>query len=272
MRHAAVLLAVLLLGGCSHKSTVQDGSPVAAVEDPPPAPPGLEPLLSDPPIIPLAIEGFPEAVISVPLGATSPRPVVVATHGMWDFPEGLCDDQRWIFRDRAWVLCPRGRAMPDKTFRYDSADSLAREIDAGLRALDAHYPGYVDEEAMLYTGFSLGAILGVGVVTRDPARFPRAVLIEGGEDKWTPALAKGFARSGGKSVLFACGLKGRVPVAQQTAAMLVRAGVSSHVVLGKLPDAGQFIHWYNGPIADETIAQAPWLFTGDARWGDWPNP
>jgi hypothetical protein len=130
----------------------------------------------------------------------------------------------------------------------------------------------VDEEAMLYTGFSLGAILGVGVVTRDPARFPRAVLIEGGEDKWTPALAKGFARSGGKSVLFACGLKGRVPVAQQTAAMLVRAGVSSHVVLGKLPDAGQFIHWYNGPIADETIAQAPWLFTGDARWGDWPNP
>ena len=185
---------------------------------------------------------------------------------MWDFPEGLCDDQRWIFRDRAWVLCPRGRPLPDKTFRYDSADTLAREIDAGVRALVARYPGYVDEASMLYTGFSWGAILGVAVITRAPARFPRAVLIEGGEDKWTPALAARFAKEGGRRVLFACGLRGRVPAAQQAAAMLGHAGVEAHVVLGKLPDAGQFIHWYNGPVADETRAAAPWLLEGDERW------
>jgi dienelactone hydrolase len=250
----------------------EDASPVVRVADLPPDPPVPEPLRSDPPIVPLAIDGFPEAVISVPLGATSPPPVVVATHGMWDFPEGLCDDQRWIFRDRAWVLCPRGRPMPDKTFRYDGVDSLAREIDAGVSALAARYPGYVDTSSMLYTGFSLGAILGVGIVTRDPARFPRAVLIEGGEDRWTAALATSYARRGGKSVLFACGLRGRVPVAQQAAALLERAGVASRVVLGKLPDAGQFIHWYNGPIAEETVAQAPWLLAGDTRWGEWPPP
>src|SRR4029077_2568744 len=127
-------------------------------------------------------------VVSIPVGATSPKPVVVATHGAWDAPEGLCDDQRFIFHDRAWVLCPRGRPMPDKTFRYDSSASIAREIDAGLRALSARYPGYVDASGVLYTGFSLGAILGVGVITGDPARFPRAVLIEGGEDKWSPGL------------------------------------------------------------------------------------
>jgi hypothetical protein len=228
--------------------------------------PALAPLQSEPAIVPLAVEGFPDTVISVPLGATSPRPVVVATHGMWDFPEGLCDDQRWIFRDRAWVVCPRGRPMPDKTFRYDSADSLAREIDADVRALVARYPGYVDDGAMLYTGFSLGAILGVGVITREPSRFPRAVLIEGGEDKWTPGLAAGYAKAGGRRVLFACGLRGRVPAAQQAAAMLGRAGVDARVVLGKLPDAGQFIHWYNGPIADQTRAAEPWLFEGDPRW------
>jgi dienelactone hydrolase len=235
----------------------------ARTDDPKPVPP---PLRSEPPIIPLPVPGFSDAVISVPLGATSPRPVVVATHGLWDPPEGLCDDQRWIFGDRVWVVCPRGRPRPDKTFRYDGVDALAREIDADLEALSARYPGYVDEGAMMYTGFSLGAILGVGVVARDPSRFPLAVLIEGGEDRWAPALAAKYARGGGRRVLFACGLRGRVPAAERAAAILARAGVEAHVVLGKLPDSGQFIHWYNGPIADETRNAQEWLFGDEARW------
>jgi hypothetical protein len=37
-------------------------------------------------------------------------------------------------------------------------------------------------------------------------------------------------------------------------------------VLGKLPDAGEFIHWYNGPVAEEIRAQLEWLLEGDARW------
>jgi hypothetical protein len=268
-RRAALLF--LLVAGCGRHAP-------APIDDPPPpvasvAPrdaseePTLAPLRGEPPIVPLAVEGFPDAVISIPLGATSPRPVVVATHGMWDFPEGLCDDQRWIFHDRAWVICPRGRPMPDKTFFYDSAEALSREIAADVRALVTRYPGYVDEGGMLYTGFSLGAILGVGVITHDPARFPRAVLIEGGEDRWTPGLAASYAKGGGQRVLFACGLRGRVGAAQQAASMLEHAGVGARVVLGKLPDAGQFMHWYNGPIAEETRAAQPWLFESDARWG-----
>jgi hypothetical protein len=228
--------------------------------------PALAPLQSDRPIAPLPVDGFPDAVVSIPLGATGPQPVVVATHGMWDFPEGLCDDQRYIFHDRAWVVCPRGKPMPDKTFRYTSGDALWREIDADVRGLEARFPGYVDASSMLYTGFSLGAILGVSVIVREPARFPRAVLIEGGEDKWTAVLAAKYAHGGGKRVLFACGLRFRVPAASKAAAMLERAGVSSRVVLGKLQDKPEFIHWYNGPIADETRAQEPWLFEGDSRW------
>ena len=226
------------------------------------------PLQADRPIVPLPVEGFPDAVISIPLGGTGPRPVVVATHGMWDLPEGLCDDQRYIFHDHAWVVCPRGKLMPDKTFRYMSGDALWREIDADITALEARFAGYVDASSMLYTGFSLGAILGVSVILREPARFPRAVLIEGGEDKWTAALAEKYASGGGKRVLFACGLRFRVPAAEKAAAMLEKAGVSARVVLGKPPDKPEFIHWYNGPIADETRAQEPWLFEGDSRWGD----
>lgn len=57
-----------------------------------------------------------------------------------------------------------------------------------------------------------------------------------------------------------------MPAAQRAASTLERAGVGARVVLAKLPDAGQFIHWYNGPVAEETRAQEPWLLEGDPRW------
>jgi len=240
---------------------------VPAAPEPARAPAPLPALHADDPIVPLPVEGFADAVVSVPQGATSPRPVVVAAHGKWDPPDGLCDDQRWIFGDHAWVVCPRGQPTPDGKTRFTSADALEREIDADLRALAARYPGYVDERAMLYTGFSLGAILGVHVIARDPARFPRAVLIEGGDDQWTRALAAKYAAGGGQRVFFACGLRARVPAAERAARLLEKAGVGARVVLGKLPETGQFIHWYNGPIAAETVAAEPWLFEGDPRWG-----
>ncbi len=241
------------------------GASDEAVDRAPAAPPPLE---STPPIVPLAVPGFSDAVISVPLGAQSPRPVLVATHGLWDFPEGLCDNWRWIIGNRAWVLCPRGTPMPDKTFLYKSGPALAKEIDAGIQALDQRYPGYVDAGPRTYTGFSLGAILGAWIVTHDPAHYPRAVLTEGGEDRFTDPAVSAYARGGGQRVLFACGLKGRVDAATRAAQRLARGGVPARVVLGKLPDTGQFIHWYNGPVAEETKGQLGWLFEGDARWSE----
>ncbi len=225
-----------------------------------------EPRASPPAIVALGIPGMLDAVVSVPLGATAPRPVVVATHGLWDFPEGLCDNWRWIVGNRAWVLCPRGETRPDQTFRYRSGPALAREIDAGVRALEEKYPGYVDPGPRLYTGFSLGAILGAWIITHDPEHYPRAILTEGGEDKFDAAAAAAYARGGGQRVLFACGLAFRVAPATRAAKILEHAGVPSRVVLGKLPDAGQFIHWYNGPVAEETREQLEWLFEGDGRW------
>jgi hypothetical protein len=262
-----------VLGSCdrpAHGDAAQplaDAAATAAELDAPAAAetPALE---STPAIVPLTVPGFSDAVVSVPQGARSPRPIVVATHGLWDFPEGLCDNWRWIVRDRAWVLCPRGAPTPGKTFLYKSGPALAKEIDAGVRALDEKYPGYVDTGPRLYTGFSLGAILGAWIVSHDPAHYPRAVLTEGGEDRFADTQVAAFARGGGKRVLFACGLKGRVTPATAAARRLERAGVGARVVLGKLPDTGQFIHWYNGPVADETKAQLDWLFEGDARWSE----
>jgi hypothetical protein len=252
----------------------RDATPIDAAAEPndEPASESHEPqaaLESTPPIVPLEVPGFSDAVVSVPLGATSPRPVVVATHGLWDFPEGLCDNWRWIVGNRAWVLCPRGEPRsPGKTFHYRSGPALAREIEAGVQALDQRYPGYVDTGPRLYAGFSLGAILGAWIVVHYPAHYPRAVLTEGGEDKFPADAAVAYARGGGQRILFACGLRGRVDGATYAARRLARAGVPARVVLGKLPGTGQFIHWYNGPVAEETKAQLDWLFEGDSRWAE----
>src|SRR5260221_2021759 len=177
--------------------------PVAA-SSPAPAPCSTPPLQSTPPIVPLPVPGFPEAVVSVPLGATSRRPVVVATHGLWDFPEGLCDNWRWIVGDRAWVLCPRGDAMPDQTFRYRSGPALAKEIEAGLSALARRYPRYVDDGPGLYTGFSLGAILRADLIGHHPAPFPRPGLTEGGADQLSPSRVPPFAHRGAYRVPLSC--------------------------------------------------------------------
>jgi hypothetical protein len=221
-------------------------------------------------MVALPVAGFGDAVVSIPVGATSSRPVVVAAHGLSDSPEGICDTWRSIIDRHAWVLCPRGQPSPDKTFRYRDGPALANEVDAALAALAERYPRYVDRGPVLYAGFSRGAILGAWVVTHDPARFPTAVLTEGGEDGFDALEAAEYARGGGKRVLFACGLKPRVAPATRTARVLERAGVQSRVVLGKLPETGQFQHRYDGPVAEETKGQLDWLFEGDARWALWP--
>jgi hypothetical protein len=217
-------------------------------------------------LVTLPVPGFGDAVVAVPSGAATHRPVVVATHGLRDPPDGVCDTWRSIVLARAWVLCPRGEDVPGNAFLFRDGPTLEKEIDAGLEALAQRYPGYVDRGPMLYTGFSRGAILGVWVITHDPARYPLAVLTEGGEDRFDAANAAAYGRGGGKRVLFACGLKPRVAPATRAAGFLERAGVQARVVLGKLPNTGQFMHGYDGPVAEETMGQLDWLLEGDDRW------
>lgn len=215
----------------------------------------------------LPVEGFPSAVVSVPIGATARRPVLIASHGNYDRPEWQCEVWRDIVADGAFVLCPRGVARSDSPsasdvrFTYESNARLEREIDAGLAALRARFPEHVDPGAVLYTGFSLGAIMGSAIAARRAALFPRLVLVEGGHDKWTPQTAKAFADGGGQRVLFVCAQAGCSAAASAAAARLEKAGVPARVARSK--EAG---HRYDGPVAEETRRALGWLIEDDARW------
>ena len=238
---------------------------------PPPAPTEPPPLEATEPFLDLPVEGHAAAVVSLPLGARGKRPVVIAAHGNFNRPEWQCDVWRGIVGDRAFVLCPRGFTRPDSPsrddvrFSYETNQSLEREVRDALAALQARFPEHADVDQPLYTGFSLGAIMGVSIAVRAPAQVPRLVLIEGGHDKWTPASAAAFAAGGGKRVLFVCSQASCELDAKRARRSLDAAGVAARVVRGR--DVG---HRYDGPTADETKRALSWVLEGDARFGDAP--
>jgi pimeloyl-ACP methyl ester carboxylesterase len=138
---------------------------------------------------------------------------------------------------------------------------VRREIDAALVSLRARFGDYLFSGPLVYVGFSLGAIVGVGIVTGAPERYPRAVLIEGGQSGWSPARAKAYAAAGGKRVLFACGQRACKSGATATRKALDRAGLETEVVYG-----GEVGHTYDGPVAGEIGRVWPWLVRGDPGW------
>lgn len=241
--------------------------PTASAIAPPPAP---RPLEAPAAIVELSVPGHPAAIVSLPLGATSRRPVVVATHGNYDRAEWQCGVWRDIVGNHAFVLCPRGIARPDSPapddvrFTYENNVVLERELEAGLEALAKAYPDYVDPGPIVYTGFSLGAIQGVTMAGRKPERARRLVLIEGGHASWKPDVVKAFAgAAGGAHVLFVCSQPHCEKDARWAMTRLRDAGVRTKIV--KTANVG---HRYDGPVADATRDAFPWVLAGDSRFDD----
>lgn len=245
----------------------EDTGPDAAEEPEDSRPP---PLTHPEPFAYLPVEGFGDAVVSLPIATRDRRPIVVAAHGNYDTPEWQCFIWRDIVGDAAFVLCPRGvprRDSPspnDLRYEYVSSQRLEKEIDAGLRSLGVAFADYVDAGAVLFTGFSQGAIMGAAMMARQPDRYPRGVLIEGGQKQWYASTARAFANGGGQRVLFACGQWDCNTQSTEASRVLGRYGVGVRVVFGK----GEG-HSYGGAVAVEIAREFGWVVEGDERWAGW---
>ncbi len=172
-------------------------------------PPTLEPLREAAAQVALAVPGFRDAVVSVPVGATSPRVVALALHGNFDRPEWQCEVWRRITRGEVFVLCPRGIPRSDvpkalDRWEWGSVAQTKSEVVAALAALQARFPGYAARGRVVFTGFSLGAILGARLIQDPDLDVGAAVLVEGGYQGWTLAKAKAMKPRLGR-LLFACG-------------------------------------------------------------------
>ena len=219
-------------------------------------------------LLPLPVPGFGEAVVSVPLGARTPRPVVIALHGNYDRPEWQCEVWRSITAGFPWVLCPRGVPRGDAPksadrWTYTTAAKLTEEVRAAMAELSTRFPAHVDGEAPVFTGFSLGAILGVHLLSA-PEGLPRvrgAVLIEGGYAGWHQARAKAFVSRGGTRVLFACGQSACRHASKQTSHVLQKQGLLVEIASG-----GDIGHTYDGAVAEAIRERWAWVTEGDTRF------
>jgi hypothetical protein len=232
----------------------------------PAATPALEPLRADAEIVALPVDGFRDAMVSVPIGATEKRPVMVALHGNYDRPEWQCEVWREITGGHPFILCPRGipRAGAPKSedrWEYGGMDKTEKELMLGLEALAKRFPGYVDDGPMLFTGFSLGAILGRHILLKHAKRFPRAVLTEGGYEGWSIGHAKRYREAGGERVLFACGQYACKHASTQAARVLEKQQISARVA-----DGGNIGHTYDGRVAKAISSEWDFLLGDDPRW------
>jgi predicted esterase len=237
----------------------------------PPATAPADPVLEEEAaLVELAVPDHTPAVVSVPRGARSRRPVIVATHGAGDRAEWHCEMWRGIVGDSAFVLCPQGRRMDERVphaesaYYYPDHFALEREVVAALAALRARYPDHVDDGGALYTGFSQGAIMGALVIVMHPDLFPRAVLVEGGHGsykEWSAPAAKKYAGGGGRRLLFACGSPWCVQSAKRSTRYLENAGVATRVVHAE--GAG---HSYGAAMESQIRENFGWVVGDDPRF------
>lgn len=225
---------------------------------------------SSSPFLDLPVQGFRSSVVSLPIGATSRRPILVATHDAGDRPEWQCHVWRGIVKNRGFVLCPRGYPTnpyvpPEHTgFFYTDHHSLGREISRAIDALVARFPDHVDKSAPAYAGFSQGAIQGAILLPNHPARFSRAALIEGGYgffQEWNIPVSERWKKNGGDRVLLACGRLKCAEQARTTAYYMRRGGLVPRVLY--VEGAG---HSYGGAMEQRVKESFEWLIEGDPRW------
>ncbi|MCC6521294.1 MAG: hypothetical protein IT373_01410 [Polyangiaceae bacterium] len=238
--------------------------------------PVLPPLEGSEAFVDLPVPGHRAALVGLPLGASGPRPVLVATHGALGHARPHCELWQAVVGARAFVLCPRGArmapALPDDAYGhfYPGHPKLADEVTHALAALAARYGAHVDLAAPVYVGFSQGANMGALVLPSHPAHFARALLIEGGvgeHQEWNVAVAERLRAQGGVRVVLACGRYKCAQAALRTEPLLRRGGLDTELVY-----VGTGGHRIDGDMAPALAAAFARLVADDPRFVAGPGP
>jgi predicted esterase len=213
----------------------------------------------------LEVPEFSAALVRLPEGDEK-LPVLVVTHGAGGSAEQHCQWWSRVVRERAILLCLRGRARgpsPADGEYYPDHLSLERETFAALSALRAGYAESVAEGSVYYAGFSQGATMGALMLVPHAAEVPRLALVEGGAKDWSVARARAFRERGGERVLFVCGQKDCAEQARKSAYFLKLAGVLARVEY--VAGAG---HSHDSRVEARIASALPWLTASDARWAE----
>jgi hypothetical protein len=206
-------------------------------------------------------EGNEIGVVSIPLGAREPRPIMVALHGGSDRPGWACGEWRGASSAHSFIVCPRGVGPPERLWWSTTKDTLER-IERTTRAVEKTFAPWVDAKSeRVLAGFSAGAIQVALIARTSPSPFKTVVISEGGYDQVEdPSFAAAAKRAGVERVLFSCTTAGRCgQVFGNALAPLARHGVDARLNL-----AGNLGHGLSDPAVRSLRRDWPWLVEG--RW------
>ncbi len=200
--------------------------PRTEATSPPPSPAKALPPLSANWLEPLDLGDGASAVVSVPLGATSPRPLVVAVHGAHDRPEWACGGWRLGFQVYPFIVCPRGSPVTRDKYAWANAAAIERVVMKSIEKVRERFGSYVAPPPYVYAGFSQGAIFSEPILVGHAALFKTAVLAEGGYAVLSSAdFARKFKAGGGETVVIVCGSPACRRGTQASALKLQAAGL-----------------------------------------------
>jgi len=163
MKLAAILMSGVVLMACNTPPPPVVGmtQPVAAPVIAPHNP--REAVAHDTGLVPLegawlesvTLDDGSGANVALPLGATTPRPIVVGVHGSGDRPDWSCAEWRNVVDAYAFVVCPHGSAFGG-AFAWSTVEQLDKRVIAAIAAVRARYGAYVHDGPAIYAGFSKG--------------------------------------------------------------------------------------------------------------------
>jgi len=226
-----------------------------------PAPARLPPLTGDW-LEPLELGEGAGAVVSPPLGATGPRPLVVAVHGAHDRPEWACGGWRLGFATYPFVVCPRGRPVTRDKYAWASSAEIERVALKAIDAVRARFGEHVASAPYVYAGFSQGAILSEPILVRHAALFQTAIFAEGGYPiLGSAAFARKFRAGGGETVVIVCGSEACRRGTRESALRLEAAGL-------RVFESGDVRSGHNlNQLMQQALARDfPSWFAGDPAW------
>lgn len=207
------------------------------------------------------MQGFGPAQVALPLGATTPRPIVVVLHGARDRAEWQCNSFRGVFGGRVFIVCPQGQAATGEggLYGFGSFDETAAELRAALTALKARYGKHVAPSPIVLVGYAEGAAFAADLARQEPKFFARVALVNGDPAKLSSLAAKVFIEHGGKRMLFFCTNAECQSSGSERALWLSSRGVAAKSVQASV-----------GPYLDAAFTTAlqkeiPWLIEGDPR-------
>jgi predicted esterase len=241
-------------------------APLSASAAPPPSATAL-PRLAANWLEPLDLGDGASAVVSVPFGATRPRPLVIAVHGAHDRPEWACGGWRLGFKAYPFIVCPRGSPVTPDKYAWANAAAIERVVMKSIDKVRERFGAYVAPAPYVYAGFSQGAIFAEPILVGHAALFKTAILAEGGYSILGSAeFARKFKAGGGETVVIVCGSAPCRTTTQASALRLEAAGL-------RVFESGDVRSGHN---LNQLMQQAlerdfPSWFTGEPAWAGAAN-